>query len=178
MVKNLQCLKTLQICYLRHAEHHAKNRTCLRGLDHDTLFFEWPVILYRTIIFNLFVPIQFIKPYPIYTSPLSPVCTSTVRVLLLIFEFPVSKCFFFQTANLFDLRTIKYQMGGNRLFNSQLSSAILRTCVKGNCYPQSVIPYAYGIIKCKRRKRSSQNWILSVLVNSSARVLRTSCSTN
>ena len=43
MVKNLQCLKTLQIFYLRHAEHHAKNRTCLRGLDQDTLFFEWPV---------------------------------------------------------------------------------------------------------------------------------------
>ena len=39
MVKNLQCLKTPQICYLRHAEHHAKNRTSLRGLDHDTLFF-------------------------------------------------------------------------------------------------------------------------------------------
>ena len=44
MVKNLQCLKTSQICYLRHAEHHAKNRTCLRGLDHDTLFFEKPLI--------------------------------------------------------------------------------------------------------------------------------------
>ena len=39
MVKNLQCLKTPQICYLTHAEHHAKNRTSLRGLDHDTLFF-------------------------------------------------------------------------------------------------------------------------------------------
>ena len=23
----------------RHAEHYAKNRTSLRGLDHDTLFF-------------------------------------------------------------------------------------------------------------------------------------------
>ena len=43
MVKNLQCLKTPQICYLRHAEHYAKNRTSLRGLDHDTLFFVWPV---------------------------------------------------------------------------------------------------------------------------------------
>ena len=39
MVKNLQCLKTLQMCYLGHAEHHAKNRTSLRGLDHDTIFF-------------------------------------------------------------------------------------------------------------------------------------------
>ena len=32
--------KTPQMCYLRHAEHHAKNRTSLCGLDHDTLFFE------------------------------------------------------------------------------------------------------------------------------------------
>ena len=38
MVKNLQCLKTLQMCYLGHAEHDAKNRTSLRGLDHDRLF--------------------------------------------------------------------------------------------------------------------------------------------
>ena len=43
MVKNLQCLKTPQICYLRHPEHYAINRTFLCGLDHDTLFFEWPV---------------------------------------------------------------------------------------------------------------------------------------
>ena len=40
MVKNLQCLKMSQLCYLRRAEHHAKNRTSLRGLDHDTLFYE------------------------------------------------------------------------------------------------------------------------------------------
>ena len=39
MVKNLQCLKIPQICYLKHAERHSKNRTSLRGLDHDTLFF-------------------------------------------------------------------------------------------------------------------------------------------
>ena len=45
MVKNLQTLKTLQICYLRQAKHNAKNRTSLLGLDHDTLFIEWPVIL-------------------------------------------------------------------------------------------------------------------------------------
>ena len=38
MLKNLQCLKIAQICYLRHAEHHAKNRTSLRGLAQDTLF--------------------------------------------------------------------------------------------------------------------------------------------
>ena len=43
MVKNLQCLKTSQICYLTHTEHHAKNRTSLRGLDHDTLFFDNPL---------------------------------------------------------------------------------------------------------------------------------------
>ena len=43
MVKNLQCLKTPQICYLRHAEHYAKNRTSLRGLDHDTLFLDDPI---------------------------------------------------------------------------------------------------------------------------------------
>ena len=43
MVQNLQCLKTPQICFLRHAEHHAKNRTSLRGQDHCTLFFEQPL---------------------------------------------------------------------------------------------------------------------------------------
>ena len=43
MVKNLQCLKTPQICYLRHAEHHAKKRTSLRGLVHDTLFLNDPL---------------------------------------------------------------------------------------------------------------------------------------
>ena len=43
MVKNLQCTKTLQISYLRHAEHHAENRTSLRGLDHDTLFLNDPL---------------------------------------------------------------------------------------------------------------------------------------
>ena len=40
MVKNLQRLKIPQMCYLGQAEHHVKNRTSLRGLDHDTLFFE------------------------------------------------------------------------------------------------------------------------------------------
>ena len=45
MVKNLQCLKTLQICYLRHAEHHAENRTSLCGLDHDTLFLNDPLFV-------------------------------------------------------------------------------------------------------------------------------------
>ena len=42
MVKNLHCLKTFQICYLRHAEHHAKNRTSLCGRDQETLFFTDP----------------------------------------------------------------------------------------------------------------------------------------
>ena len=45
MVKNLQCLKTPQICYLRHAEYYAKNRTFLHGLDHDTLFLDDPLPL-------------------------------------------------------------------------------------------------------------------------------------
>ena len=27
------------MCHLGHAEHYAKNRTSLRGLDRDTLFF-------------------------------------------------------------------------------------------------------------------------------------------
>ena len=44
MVKNLQCLKPSQICYLGHAEYHAKNRTSLRGLDHDTLFLNNPLL--------------------------------------------------------------------------------------------------------------------------------------
>ena len=48
MVKNLQCLKTLQKCYLRHAELHAKKRTSLRGLDHDTLFLNDP--LHKSLI--------------------------------------------------------------------------------------------------------------------------------
>ena len=43
MVKNLQCLKTLEMCYLGHAEHHAKKRSSLRGLDHDTLFLDDPL---------------------------------------------------------------------------------------------------------------------------------------
>ena len=52
MVKNLQCLKTLQICYLRHAEHHAKNRTSLRGLDYDTLFLNDPLYLHTDFRIN------------------------------------------------------------------------------------------------------------------------------
>ena len=41
--------KTLQICYLRHAEHHAKNRTSLCSLDHDTLFMNDPLLIPLTI---------------------------------------------------------------------------------------------------------------------------------
>ena len=41
--QNLQCLKTLQMCYLRHAEYHANNCASLRGLDHDTLFLNNPL---------------------------------------------------------------------------------------------------------------------------------------
>ena len=47
MVKILQHLKILKMWYLRHAEHHAKNRTSLRGLDQETLFFDWPLILIK-----------------------------------------------------------------------------------------------------------------------------------
>ena len=55
MVKNLQCLKTLQICRLRHAEHHAKNRTPLCSLDHDTLFMNDPLtIQHKLHLSNLF----------------------------------------------------------------------------------------------------------------------------
>ena len=32
--------------YLRHAEHHAKNRTSLCGPDQETLFFDWPPICF------------------------------------------------------------------------------------------------------------------------------------
>ena len=38
----LQRLKTPQKWYLRHAEHKAKNRTSLCGLDQNTRFYEWP----------------------------------------------------------------------------------------------------------------------------------------
>ena len=32
--------KTFEMCYLRHAEHHGKNRTSLNGLDQKTLYFD------------------------------------------------------------------------------------------------------------------------------------------
>ena len=41
MVKILQHLKILKMWYLRHAEHHAKSRTSLFGLDQETLFFDY-----------------------------------------------------------------------------------------------------------------------------------------
>ena len=44
MVKILQHLKILKMWYLRHAEHHAKNRTSQCGLDQEILFFDWPLI--------------------------------------------------------------------------------------------------------------------------------------
>ena len=44
MVKILQHLRILKMWYLRHAEHHTKNRTSLCGLDHETLFFDWPLM--------------------------------------------------------------------------------------------------------------------------------------
>ena len=42
MVKILQRLKIFKMWDYRHAEHHAKNRTTLRGLDQET-FFYWPL---------------------------------------------------------------------------------------------------------------------------------------
>ena len=42
-------MKTLQMCYLGHAEHHAKNRTSLRGIVHDTFFFLDGPLLYDII---------------------------------------------------------------------------------------------------------------------------------
>ena len=44
--QNLQHIKILKMWYLRHAEHHAKNRTSLCGLHQETLFFDWPLISY------------------------------------------------------------------------------------------------------------------------------------
>ena len=41
MVKILQHLKIIKMWYLRHAEHHAKSRTSLFGLDQETLFFDY-----------------------------------------------------------------------------------------------------------------------------------------
>ena len=43
MDTNLQCLKTLKICYLRLTEYHTKNRTSLRSLDFDTFFLNDPL---------------------------------------------------------------------------------------------------------------------------------------
>ena len=43
-VKILHRLKILKMWYLGHAEHHAKNRTSLCGLDQRTLFFDLPLI--------------------------------------------------------------------------------------------------------------------------------------
>ena len=42
MGKILQHLKTLEMYHLRHAEHHAENRTSLSGLDQITLFLTDP----------------------------------------------------------------------------------------------------------------------------------------
>ena len=46
MVKILQHLEILKKWNLRHAEHHAKNRTSLCGLDQETLFFDLPLIFF------------------------------------------------------------------------------------------------------------------------------------
>ena len=41
-VKILQCLISLQMCCLRHPEHHARNYTSLAGLEQNLLFFGPP----------------------------------------------------------------------------------------------------------------------------------------
>ena len=43
--KILLCQKTLQMCYLRHAERHARDRTSLAGLEQNLLFFGPPYIM-------------------------------------------------------------------------------------------------------------------------------------
>ena len=53
-VKDLQCLKTLQMSYLGHAKHHAKNRTSQHGLDHDTFFWMTCYQLFRVFLSNNF----------------------------------------------------------------------------------------------------------------------------
>ena len=51
MVKNLQYLKILQICYLRQAEHHAKKkRTSLHVLEMIHFFFNDPLIMVLLIM--------------------------------------------------------------------------------------------------------------------------------
>ena len=37
------------MCFLRHAEHHARNRTSLAGLEQDLLFFGPPYILKHSV---------------------------------------------------------------------------------------------------------------------------------
>ena len=49
----MQCPKTPQICYLGQAEQHAKNRTSLCGLDHDTLFFNNPLLPVTIFLIDL-----------------------------------------------------------------------------------------------------------------------------
>ena len=60
---------------LRHAEHHAKNLTFLRGLHCDTLFFEWPVICFRFVFadvlaIGVFIDVAFSILPGIRTAPI------------------------------------------------------------------------------------------------------------
>ena len=54
MVKILHHLKILEMWYLRHAEHHAKDRTSLCDLDQETLFFDWPLISWEILEWKFF----------------------------------------------------------------------------------------------------------------------------
>ena len=45
MVKILQHPELLKMGYVSHAEHHAKNRTSLCGLDKETLFLTDPLLV-------------------------------------------------------------------------------------------------------------------------------------
>ena len=53
--------------YLRHAEHHAKNRTSLVGLDQETLFFDLPLIINRFNSFPSFLHVANYVPNELCT---------------------------------------------------------------------------------------------------------------
>ena len=42
------------MCFLRHAEHHARNRTSLAGVEQDLLFFGPPYIFGRALMRRAF----------------------------------------------------------------------------------------------------------------------------
>ena len=54
MAKILQHMKSLEVYYSRHDEHHAKNHSSLCCLDQKTLLFYWPLIIYPSYPHYLF----------------------------------------------------------------------------------------------------------------------------